>query len=602
MLSKRLYATLFPGLVSDSVSDSVSGLAFRSWPSSRQQLRFWLGASLLVAVGYGIWGCQTAWWGQYVVQDDARQHLFWLRRFLDPELFPQDLIADYFQSVAPWGYTLFYRMFAAVGIDPIWLGKGLPLVLGVLATLYGFRVCMQLLPIPFTGFLAAVLLNQVFWSHDDLASATPRAFMPLFFLAFLDYLMRRALWPCLVTIGLEGLFYPQYVLVFAGILCLQPLRWQNGLRLTQSRQEYRFCLAGLLTALLVLLPYGLITSPYGPVITAAVAKQLPDFAPDGRGRFFLSDPWMFWLSGNRSGIFPTLKPPLLGLGLLLPVMLGLAHLSKFMRQQLRPTRHITANLRVLVHIVVVALMLFGVAHLLLFYLHLPSRYTAYTLRLVLVFATAINLTLCLEAGLRWLQQYQQYPASWPRQMLVWGLILGFGGLLWLYPTYAENFPHTGYRTGTAKALYQFLAQQPKDSLVASLLKEADNLPTFAQRSVFVAPEYAVPYHIGYATQFRQRAIDLIQAQYTSDLATLRWFIETSGVDFWLVDANSFNPAALPQWIRQYPRALQAALDNLKHAPPLVQQRLNACTVLQERDLRLLQAACLLEPHNEYNTE
>jgi len=53
-----------------------------------------------------------------MVQDDARQHVFWMQRFLDPALFPRDLIADYFQSVAPAGYTAIYQMMAGVGINP----------------------------------------------------------------------------------------------------------------------------------------------------------------------------------------------------------------------------------------------------------------------------------------------------------------------------------------------------------------------------------------------------------------------------------------------------------------------------------------------------
>jgi hypothetical protein len=380
------------------------------------------------------------------------------------------------------------------------------------------------------------------------------------------------------------------VLVLAGILCLQPLRWQRGLKLTRRREEYRFCFAGLATAISMILPYALISSPYGPVITATAAKQLPDFYPEGRGQFFLPDPWIFWLSGNRSGIFPTFKPLLMGLGLLLPLLLWLPQISRRMRYRLLPAQYVTANVTVLVRIVVVALMLFLAAHGLLFKLHLPSRYTAYTLRFVLVFAATLSLTLLLEAGLRWLQQS---PVELSRQVFVWGMTLCLGSLLLLYPGYAQDFPNTGYEKGKAEALYQFLAQQPKDSLVASLLTEADNLPTFAQRSVLVAPEYAIPYHIGYASQFRQRVNDLIQAQYSLDAATLRQFIDTYSVDFWLVGSDSFDADALPdQWIRQYPEALNAAIANLKQAQPIVQQHLNSCTILQERNLRLLEAACL----------
>jgi len=568
MFAKRLYATLLS--------------------SSRQQVQFWLMASLLVALLYGLLGLQTTW-GSDAVADDARQHLFWMRRWLDPELFPHDLIADYFQSVAPWGFTAFYRLFALLRIDPLALSQVLPLGLGLLATGYGFRVCLQLLPIPFAGFIAALLLNQLFWSHDDLASATPRAFMLPLFLAFLDYLMRQAFWPCLGVILLEGLFYPQYVLVFAGILCLRLWHWRQGVNrglvFTHDHSEWGVCLAGLSICLLTLLPYLLDLSPYGPVIRTAEARSLPDFGPAGRARFWLENPWQFWLLGNRSGLFPTFKPPMLGLGLLLPLLLCLP-------RRFPLVRYMMPNLAILGQIIAVAGALFLAAHALLFRLHLPSRYTAYTLRYVLVFAAALAFMLVVEGGLRWLQQL---PVQFSRQLLVWGSMLSMSSLLLLYPIYAEGFPNTGYERGRAPALYAFLSTQPKDTLVASLLKEADNIPTFAKRSVLVAPEYAVPYHKGYAEQFRQRAQDLIQAQYTLDAAVLRRFIQTYGVAVWLIDQESFEAKHLEnQWIRQYPVALNAALDNLARGQPILEQQQAICSVLAEKSWKLLAADCLLK--------
>jgi hypothetical protein len=566
MFAKRLYATLLSG--------------------SRQQVRFWFMASLLVALLYSLLGLQTVW-GNDAVADDARQYLFWMRRWQDPDLFPDDLIANYFQSVTPWGFTAFYRLFALLRIDPLALSQMLPLGLGLLATGYGFRVCLQLLPMPFAGFIAALLLNQLFWSHDDLASATPRAFMLPLFLVFLDSLLRRALWPCLGTILLQGLFYPQYVLVFGGILSLRPWHWRRsgGLALTRDRAECRFCLLGLGVCLLALLPYLLDASPYGPVIRATEAHALPDFGPEGRARFWLENPWQFWLSGNRSGLFPTLKPPLFGFGLLLPFLL-------YLPRRFPIVRYLTPNLAILGQIMAVALALFLAAHALLFRLHLPSRYTAYSLRYVLVFAASLALMLLLEGGLRWLQQL---PVQFPRRVLVWGSILSVSSLLLLYPIYAEGFPNTGYEQGRAPTLYAFLATQPKDTLVASLLKEADNIPIFAQRSVLVAPEYAVPYHKGYAEQFRQRAQDLIQAQYTLDAAVLQRFIQTYGIDFWLVDQQSFKAKYLEnQWIRQYPAALNTALDNLAQGQPILEQQQTNCGVLAEKGWKLLSANCLLK--------
>lgn len=539
-----------------------------------------------MAALYGFLVLRQAFGSEYVVQDDVRQHVFWMRRFLDPELFPNDLIADYFQSVAPWGYTTFYRMFAAIGIDPMLLAKLLPFVLGLIAAAYGFAVSMQLLPVPLTGFLSALLIEQVLWTHDDVASATPRAFMPPLFLAFLYYLLQRRLMPCLVTIALEGLFYPQYVFVFSGIAVLQLVRWEQGkLRLSKEKKEYWFCAAILGVAFVVLLPFALTTSSYGPTITGAEARLLPEFNDGGRSQFFDEDPFQFWIAGNRSGLFPAFRPATIAIGLVLPLLL------RFPRR-FPLARHITDKIYILPQIVVVALTLFLAAHALLFKLHLPSRYTAYTLRFVLAFATAISLTLVFDAGLQWLRRQ---PRPGFARLTVWGVASLLGLALWIYPSTIPDFPKTNYQHGKAPELYEFLAQQPKDSMVAGVLKETDDLPSFARRSIFVGREYAIPYHVGYANQFRQRVIDLIRAQYSLDRPALAEFIRTTGIDFWLLNRKTFHPDFLDEnWIKQYPSVVEEARANLERGNPVLKRSIKRCLVFEDQpgDLLILDAHCV----------
>jgi hypothetical protein len=554
----------------------------------RSRLMFWFCLSLTFAFVYGILAWKEAFSSAYLVQDDARQHVFWMRRFTDPELFPNDLIADYFQSVAPWGYTLFYRLFALLGIDPLLLSKLLPMGLGLGAAAYGFGVGLQLLPVPLTGFLASLLVSQVVWGHEDIASASPRAFMPLIFLAFLYYLHRRSLLPCLVAIALEGLFYPQYVFVFAGLLLLQPLRWQRGVRFSSNKQDYWFCIAGLAVAFLVMLPFALTSSAFGPTITVAEARQLPEFYPGGRSVFFNEDPLFFWLIGIRSGVFPHFLPQIMALGVLLPFLLKFPHRFPLARQ-------VTQQISTLLHLPIVGLGLFFLAHMVLFKLHLPSRYTAYTLRFAFVLATAVVLTLLLDAGLRWLSRQAQ--PSWAATVWVWGVASLLTLAILLFPSYAREFPDTNYVQGEEPELYNFLAQQPKDIVVASLVRKGDVIPTFAQRSLLVGREYAIPYHVGYANSFRQRVIDLLKAQYTLNRAELQQFIQTYGVDYWLIDQASFSRKFLQEeWVKQYPSAVEAAKQSLRQQrAPALKRLAKRCTVVASGELSLLDARCLLAP-------
>ena len=183
----------------------------------------WFTASILLAILFSLSGFGLSL-DSYTVQDDARQHVFWLQRLNDPDLFPNDLIADYFSSVVPAGYKFVYWL-ANLCWDSIHLAfnKILPLLLGVGTTIYLFLVTTTIFPVPLAGFFACLLLNQNLWMLDDLVSGTPRAFLYLLFLGFIYYLLKQQILPCLLFIVLQGLFYPQVILISAGILSLNLL-------------------------------------------------------------------------------------------------------------------------------------------------------------------------------------------------------------------------------------------------------------------------------------------------------------------------------------------------------------------------------------------
>lgn len=541
---------------------------------------FWLGFSLLFAGVCGGLALSYGFRGEYIVDSDARQHVFWMQRFADPGLFPNDLITDYHQSVAPPGYTLFYRIFDSLGIQPFVLNKLLPPLLGLVATGYCFFTTLELLPLPVAGFASTLLLNQALWLRYDLVSGTPRSFVYPLFLAFLYYLLRRRVLPCLAAIALQGLFYPQILFVSAAILVLQPFHWRQGrVQVGRDRRELVLCLMGLGVAVLVMLPYALQSSEFGPAIAAAQARQSPEFLPGGRTPFFHTNPWEFWLYGKRSGVLPDADsmPPLIWVGLLLPVvMVGRFPLIAQM----------TSQVGILGRSLLASLGMFLIAHALLFRLHLPSRYTMHSLPVLLALAAGITLTVLLDGLFHWAQR-------WGRQRVASGVAIVLGIVLVLYPA-VTGFPYTKYRRGEAPQLYTFLANQPKDTLVASLAKEANNIPTFAGRSVLVSEMFAIPYQVGYYRQIRQRTEAVIRAQYSSDPAELQRVIRQYGIDFWLLDDHAFTPEYLAQnnWLTQFP-VTQTAIAQLQRGElPVLGKGDDRCVVLKTEGLRLLDAQCL----------
>ncbi|NEQ95498.1 MAG: hypothetical protein F6K30_01985 [Cyanothece sp. SIO2G6] len=658
--------------------------------------RFWWAASLLVALIYALLALQQAVSHPFVVQDDARQFVFWMQRWQDPSLFPDDWIADYFESVTPWGFKGLYGLAIALGISPFTVNIGLPLILGLITTYYLFRLTMGILPVPFTAWVACVLLNQTLWMKDDLVSATPRAFVYPCFLAFLFYwgqfqqqqedwaakvrhngatqlrqpdqasaragemrvAMVRSLSYCALALGLLGLFYPQYVLVAGGMLIMaflgtilrqQGRKW----RWNKWRREWRrnpkpdrsipprsplnstlnsppnllwqrlFYGVTLAVVAIVIGFYALSTSDYGPVVTLQQARAMAEFWPGGRTFFFSDNLWWFYAVGDRSGFLHVglVRPATLSLGIFLPLLLHWRHRFPL-------TTAITPHIHRLSQLLLTSSLLFITAHQVLFRLHLPSRYTDHSLRIILAIATALTLTLLLDSLFTLHTPSPHHPITPSPHHPIVPAIATFLTLTLLlaYPLWVEPFPLTKYKIGRTPQIYAYLQTQPVDTVVASIAKTADNIPIFAQRSILVGHEYAIPYHTGYYDEFRQRAIALLQAQYSRDPDELIRFIQSYQVNFWLLEKNAYEPDFLRNhWTRQYlsdpnlsdpnlsdptltiatvslgpeplgPRSRDKSvnLSRSRRDRPVLQRWQPQCTVLTEADVYLIDAQCLVK--------
>ncbi|MCT7970635.1 hypothetical protein [Laspinema olomoucense] len=547
---------------------------------------FWFSLSLTFAVIYGAMVLQKAFSAEYMVQDDARQHVFWMQRFLNPDLFPNDYIADYFQSVAPAGYTAVYRGMARLGIEPLLLSKLLPIALALITTIYCFGLTLQLFPVPLAAFISSVLLNQSLWMKFDVVSATPRAFLYPLFVGFLYYLSRNQLVGSCVAIALLGLFYPQYVFIGSALFLLRLISWQSGrIALSQNRRDYLFSAIGLTVAFAVMLPYAFKTNEYGPVLTAADAVTSPELWPGGRNPFYHENPFYFWFIGERSGILPPLLPPLIWVGIFLPWVCR--YPSRFpLVSQLSPALQLLKNL------ILAAVLMFITSHSVLFKLHLPSRYIDHSFRIVLAVATGILIAILIDWALEVLTSF----SGQGKQVMAAGMMLFFTAALVFYPNYTPSFPRTNYRPGPLPDLYQFFQQQPQDSLIASLSGEANNLPTFSHRSILVGREYAIPYHQGYYREFSQRMRDVIRAQYSGEKTVVQGVIEQYGIDFWLIEQSAFEPGYFSRnrWLQQYqPEANEAVASLEVGNMPFVAEAIARCMVFNTGDLWVVQSQCMI---------
>ena len=574
----------------------AKSLAFFSSQFSKRTWLFWFSLSMSFGVIYGLLALQAVFSGEWTVQDDARQHVFWMLRYVDSELFPNDLISNYFQSVAPVGYTSLYHLAAGIGIHPLILNKLLPPLIGIICTYYIFAFCQRIFPVPFACFLSSLIFNQLLWMKDDIISATPRAFVYPLLLAFLYYLSKRSLLPCITTIALLGAFYPQGVFLCTGMLILQLVRREGiSLRPSQDLNDYSFCFMGLGVAVVVMLPYALHVSEFAPVITVEQAKQLPEFYPKGRSSFFKDNLYDFYFGGGRSGLFPRsiFTPATTAFGFLLPI------LYKF-RRRFPLLNKIQSDMVILPQLILVSVVMFCLAHAFLFKLLLPSRYTGYSFRIIIALAAGIVVSAILDV--LW-QQLQTKILGNAIQLKLLGqkflALICIGVILipiLIYPIFLHTFPVTKYKMGSLPSLYKFLQQQPKDTLVASVIADTDNIPTFAKRSILASREYAIPYHWGYYSRFRQRVVDLIEAQYTTDIDKVKQLIRRYGIDLWIIEDSSFLADYLDnnRWLKHHQPVTQQAIDSLRQGkiPALVAYK-DSCSVFRYAQFNVISTKCLL---------
>lgn len=177
---------------------------------------------------------------------------------------------------------------------------------------------------------------------------------------------------------------------------------------------------------------------------------------------------------------------------------------------------------------------------------------------------------------------------------------GLGIVLLLCPFFLKvddtSLPVTSYVIGRQAGLYQFFAQQPKDTIIASIAPSVNKIPSFSRRSILIGGEgYLLPYHSRYYQDMSQRTIDLINAQYSPDLSQVQQFIQTYGVDFWLLEDLSFRPRYLQTnpVFEEFPIVAKEIRPQFRQRTPALARVAEQCTVFQEDKFIVVNATCIL---------
>lgn len=460
----------------------------------------------------------------YVINDDARQQLYWMQGWLDPALYPPDVLNDYASLYVSWGVKALYRL-GCLLCEPLFLSKlvaaGLFAWLGALFFATG-RALRD-------TSLGAVTLCLCWFSPafmENISGGLARAFAGPLFLLFLLGLVHRSRALTLGALLAQALFIPYILLPCLLAAALHLAAWRAGFVNAKpplhGYADALACAAAL--GLALAWQHGLGAAGFGPLPWASELANRPEFHEGGRLALLpqpslawelVSRPWAAFApfrEGYATGIaFTCIALPVLALG-----------------ARRADWRLLAPHAAPLAFIATASLLLYAAARLAAFKLFVPSRYLEYATNLLLTLGAAF----LLDALLRpWLARA---PKGLAAALAVCALVLG------MYRQYGVEL--FDYSEGAA--LYAFARETSKAARFAGPPEIMDNLLTFGRRNVYASFELAHPWSTGYWAVMGPRLARLADAAYARDPETLRRFCQEGRIDYFVVDRRQYAPEHL----------------------------------------------------------
>lgn len=484
-------------------------------------------ALLCVILAVGLW-LGPALTRDDLFNNDAAHHIYWLYKFADPELFPDDLSIEYFSSnsVAPKGYTALYASMAP-SVDVLFASKILSVLLLCTTAWLAWLLGKASFPErPFLAGMLAVAVSMASLSSIDLLPSVglQRAFaMPLTLLCLWALVAQRYQWVGFSWIA-AALLYPVIVPVLglaAGFVFLFELVrnrkmpawwWLNGL-------------LGAAAVAIVLAGRG-VPEYIGPMVSYAEASQMAEFGPGGRQQLFGNGWSGYWFHHHRTGL--GVAPKVL-LATIMAALLALA---------LRGRRAIPAPVLIMA---LTGIALWLAARVVLFDLYLPNRHSRWTIAASIVVVLAVALAASVVRLQTVFSALRAAPA-WAMAAITAVVAPAIVGVA-LYPS-AIQASRTPVDRDLERA-YTFIAGLPKGTLVAAHPDLANFVPLRARRSVLASTEVSIAFMQGYYRTLKPRIEASLRAAYAKDWNELDSLLVPFGVDVMLTHPSVWKSHSYP---------------------------------------------------------
>ncbi len=530
----------------------------------------------------------------FITSDDTRQQIFPFFRYMDPSLFPNDYIGDfYLNAFLPVGYQLSYRTAAQVW-DPTALSTTLPYVL-----LAALLVAVGATAHRLGGVVAALLsmalcLTGTSYLHS-VSGGLPRGFgMPVLAGGLAALVYGRPVW-AMVAVWVGAAFYPVAGFLLGmtttAVWLFLPRDDRGSACEWTTARTFAMLAVTLGVSAALLAPTAIGSREYGRFLSSADVELYPEVGLGGRYEVENVAPWPGYLTHGAQ----VAREAILGHGApWTPLRDRLSQLFWCALVALTAVGWVRSlrthpSARVVTALAVVAVVGHFLARHLAPFLFLPSRYVMYPV--------PVLTALMVPAGLVSLGNWAASAFGHPRVGPAAG---GVACVVLLLLVGGHGDPTTGLTRDASKSASLFAAVErlPPDVLIAGFPRGPINdIPLFAKRQVLLGYETHQVFHEGYLLEMRRRLRALLDGYYATSLEPLHRLRDEFGVTHVLVDRRHFYRGP-PRYFRPFGSWVADAHDRAKGRAVLLSPQARAAEVYRDRWTTLIDLNVLLSPADQ----
>jgi len=456
----------------------------------------------------------------YTINGDTRS-LFYINNFqgnLEDNILAQAAYAKMFG-----GTTVYLSTFYAIinrFIDFIFIVKLIPILTFLLSAILMYKIG-KLIKNDVYGLIAAFLFILHPIAIRPFSDGMSRSFAFLLLTAFLYYLIKKDAWKISIVFLLEAMLYPPVLLISLFTFGLSKIDLKEKKVKLDIKTNYVIYIFSAIALIMVMVPMLFINYGIKERTPFSEAILYPEFYDGGKVPIFRGTiPFTSDVKSTLQSLIALydtgIRRPLHTNSLFILLVLTTIFMVVYRKRIFRLPASIYLML-------LSGLVLQSLAALLLFRLHLPSRYIKYVLPLVLILILA----------------YGIYILSKEKKTLP--IFIGLLTLLSIF--YIPKIDYMPVHCQD-KGVYGYLNTIPKNALVVGYPTDMNCMALFGRIKPFIMSELNIPYYKDYYKIIRKRNLDFFSAYYSGSKLEIQNFCKDNGITHLIVNKDNFDKGFL----------------------------------------------------------